>query len=432
MESLWRKTAEMPSFGPLKDDLQTDVLIIGGGMAGLLCAYKLEKAGVDYALVEADRICGGTTGNTTAKITSQHGMIYHKMIKHFGVEKARLYLEANQAALEEYRALCCDIDCGFEEQEACVYTMDDREKAEREAEAVRSLGLDAGFTTDLGLAFGVAGAVVFPGQAMFNPLAFASAISRDLNIYERTKVRQLAHGLAVTDRGNIRAKKIIVATHFPMLNKHGGYFIKLYQHRSYVIALEGAPKIGAMYLDDDEKGLSFRGSGDLLLIGGGSHRTGKRGGGWRELEDFAARYYPKARVTARWAAQDCMSLDGAPYIGEYSSGAEGLYVATGFNKWGMTSSMAAANILADMVQGKRNKYQDVFSPSRTALRPQLALNGLESLVSLLTPTAPRCPHMGCALKYNPEEHSWDCPCHGSRFTEEGELIEGPSTDDKRL
>ena len=187
-----------------------------------------------------------------------------------------------------------------------------------------------------------------------------------------------------------------------------------------------------MYVDEGEKGLSFRDYKGFLLLGGGGHRTGKKGGGWRELEDFAKRRYPQAGIAARWAAQDCMTLDGVPYVGRYSWGTKGLYVATGFNKWGMTSSMAAARLLADLVQGKENPWAELFSPSRRVLRPQLAANAWESTMGLLTPTVPRCPHMGCALKYNPQEHSWDCPCHGSRFGEDGELLDNPATDGKRL
>ena len=228
------------------------------------------------------------------------------------------------------------------------------------------------------------------------------------------------------------AEKIIVATHFPLLNKHGGYFMKLYQDRSYVLALKNAPVMDGMYRDADQKGLSFRSWRDLLLLGGGSHRTGKEGGGWRELEAFARRHYPTAQVEARWATQDCMSLDGVPYIGQYSKTTPNLYVATGFNKWGMTSAMAAATILTDLVQGKDNPYAEVFAPSRRSLRPQLFVNAAEATLNLLTPTAPRCPHMGCALKYNRAERSWDCPCHGSRFQEDGRLIDNPATDDKRM
>ena len=277
-----------------------------------------------------------------------------------------------------------------------------------------------------------AGALKFPKQAQFHPLKFAAAIARDLRIFEDTKVLELGRGTAVTNRGTIRAKRMIVATHFPLLNKHGAYFLKLYQHRSYVLALENAGSLPGMYVDQKETGLSFRNSGELLLLGGGGHRTGKPGGGWRELENFAQRHYPQARIAARWATQDCMTLDGVPYVGQYSRRTEGLYVATGFNKWGMTSSMAAAELLADLLLGRANPYEELFCPSRSVFRPQLAANVLSSTVGLLTPTAPRCPHMGCALKYNAQEHSWDCPCHGSRFGEDGELLDNPATDDKRM
>ena len=396
------------------------------------CApYKLAQAGADYALVEADRVGGGITKNTTAKITVQHGLIYHKLIRRFGGERARLYLEANQAALEEYRTLCRGIDCAFEEKDAFVYSIDSRQKLEQELTALDRLGFYAEFAEHIPLPFPTAGAVKFARQAQFHPLKFIAAIAGGLRIYEHTKVLELGPGRAVTNGGTVSAEKIIVAAHFPILNKHGSYFLKMYQNRSYVLALQNAPDVEGMYLDENEKGLSFRNYRDLLLLGGGSHRTGRRGGGWQELERFARKYYPAARETARWAAQDCMTLDGAPYIGPYSRHTPGLYVVTGFNKWGMTSAMAAAAILTDLVLGRASPYGEVFSPSRTILRPQLAVNGLESVLGLLTPTVPRCPHMGCALKYNAAEHSWDCPCHGSRFLEDGTLIDNPATDDKQ-
>ncbi len=430
MDSIWPQTAQLPVFNSLRSDLKTDVLVIGGGMAGLLCAYKLTRAGVDCALVEADRIGGGITKNTTAKITSQHGLIYGKLIREFGADWARLYLEVNQRALEEYRALCRTMDCDFEEKDAFVYSLDSREKLDRELNALERLGFGAEFQADIPLPFPTAGAVKFKDQAQFHPLKFIAAIAGELRIFERTKVLELGPGKAVTTGGTISADKLIIATHFPVLNKHGGYFLKLYQHRSYVLALKNAPDINGMYLDEDEKGLSFRNYGDLLLLGGGSHRTGKQGGSWTELERFARHCYPDAQPAARWAAQDCMTLDGVPYIGPYSKRTRGLYVATGFNKWGMTSSMAAAEVLTDLVLNRKNPCTELFSPSRTMLRPQLAVNALESSLGLLTPTVPRCPHMGCALKYNAAEHSWDCPCHGSRFGEDGTLIDNPATDDR--
>ena len=432
MDSIWTRTAEPPQFAPLDGDLKTDVLVIGGGLAGLLCAYWLDRAGVDCALVEADRLCGGATGNTTAKLTFQHGLIYSKLLREFGPEKARLYLEANRGALGKYRELCRGIDCDFEERDACVYALTDRRKLDRELEALSRLGFPAEYVETPALPMPTAGTVKFSKQAQFHPLKFAAAIAKGLRIFERTKVLELGPGTAVTNHGTVTAEKIVVATHFPVLNKHGAYFLKLYQHRSYVLALENAPAVGGMYVDEGEKGLSFRDCGDCLLLGGGGRRTGKKGGGWRELEEFAKQHYPQARVAARWAAQDCMTLDGVPYAGLYSRGTEGLYAATGFNKWGMTSSMAAALLLADLVRGRENPYAELFGPSRSVFRPQLAANVLSSTVGLLTPTAPRCPHMGCALKYNAQEHSWDCPCHGSRFGEDGRLIDNPATDDKQM
>ena len=432
MDSVWTKTAALPRFEPLQGNLKTDVLIIGGGIAGLLCAFQLSQAGVDYILVEADRICSGITKNTTAKITSQHGLIYDRLIRTFGAEKARLYLEANQEALEQYRILCQKIDCGFEEKDSIVYSLNSRQKIEGELAALDKIGFHAEFKSDLPLPFPTAGAVCFPGQAQFHPLKFAAAIAGNLRIFEYTKVLELAPGKAVTSGGTVSAEKIIIATHFPILNKHGGYFIKLYQSRSYVTALANAPDINGMYVDEQEKGMSFRNYDGLLFLGGGSHRTGKKSSGWRELERFTLQHYPNSQETARWAAQDCMTLDGVPYIGQYSKTTPDLYTATGFNKWGMTSSMAAAILLKDLVMGKDNPYTALFSPSRTILRPQLAINGFESAVNLLTPTVPRCPHMGCALKYNAQERSWDCPCHGSRFEENGTLIDNPATDDKRM
>ena len=429
MSSLWIDTVELPRFGALEKDIKTDVLIIGGGLAGVLCAHMLHQAGVDYALVEADRIGRGITKNTTAKITSQHGLIYAKLERGMGLDAAKTYLEANQAALERYRELCRDIDCAFQEQDAFVYAMNDSYKLEREAEVLREIGFPADLVSQVPLPMTVAGALRFPKQAQFHPLKFVSGLVPGLRIYEDTKVLELAPGLAVTNRGKIRAEKIIVATHFPILNKHGSYFLKLYQHRSYVLALRGAGELDGMYIDEADKGLSFRSCGNLLLLGGGSHRTGKKGGNWWELSSFAQSAYPGATEVFRWATQDCMTLDGVPYIGQYSLSTPDLYVATGFNKWGMTGSMAAAMLLRDLVQGKDNPWAELFSPSRSMLHPQLALNALEATLSLLTPTAPRCPHMGCALKYNVAEHSWDCPCHGSRFTREGKLIDNPATDD---
>ena len=411
----------------MEKNISTDVLIIGGGIAGILCAYMLRQAGVDYVLVEANSICSGITQNTTAKITSQHGLIYHTILKKYGLEFAKLYLEANENAVSQFKKLTKNVDCDFQTISSYVYSKNNQQKIKEELSALQKIGYPAKFVSRLDIPFQIAGAVYFPNQAQFHVLKFLYEISKDLKIFENTNVCELVGLTAITNKGRIKAKNIIVTTHFPFLNKHGLYPLKLYQHRSYVIALENAPKVDGMYVDEAKNGLSFRNCRDLLLIGGGSHRTGKQGGAFPELEDFALKHYPKAKIKYRWATQDCMSLDNIPYIGPYSKNTDGLYVATGFNKWGMTSSMVAASILCDMVQGKINPYAAVFSPSRSILHPQLAINGVESAVNLLTPTTKRCPHLGCALKWNKIEHTWDCPCHGSRFTEAGKLIDNPAT-----
>ena len=429
MKSIWTETAERPSFEAMSGDVKTDVLVIGGGIAGILTAYQLKQAGVDCVVAEADRICCGVTENTTAKLTVQHGLIYHRLIREFGIEKAKLYLESQSAALERYRGLCAEIPCDFEERDSYVYSVGDRRKIERELRALERLGCNAEFSPCPKLPFAVAGAVRIPRQGQFHPLKLIYALAKDLTVYENTRVLELYPDGARTDRGRIFAKRMVIATHFPFLNKHGWYFLKMYQHRSYVLELESAPDLDGMYVDEDKRGLSFRSYKGRLLLGGGGHRTGKRGGGWESISEFAKHYYPNAWHASRWATQDCMTLDGIPYIGRYANGTQNLYVATGFNKWGMTSSMVAASLLTDLVQGKKNSYEMLYSPSRSILRPQLAVNAAEALLGWITPTVPRCPHLGCALKYNPQEHSWDCPCHGSRFSQDGKLLDNPSTGD---
>lgn len=426
MTSVWIGNAKLPCFQKLKENLKTDVLIVGGGMAGILCAYFLQNEGVDYALVEGRRICSGVTRNTTAKITAQHGLIYHKMLKNAGREKTEQYLAANQAAVEKYRKLCQKIACDFEEKDAYVYSLDNPQKLENEARALQSIGFDAKMTDAKELPIPTAGAIGFARQAQFHPLKFIADIARGLHIYENTFINSWNGQEAITNQGSIAYKKLIVTTHFPIDNRHGMYFMKMYQHRSHVIALSKGPSLEGMYVDENETGYSFRNYKEFLLLGGGAHRTGKCGGKWEELRHFAARYYPGLDVKYNWAAQDCMTLDGMPYIGQYSKRTKNCFVATGFHKWGMTSSMAAAEILTDLVMERKNPYADVFSPSRSMQKTQLFRNGLESLVHFLTFSKKRCPHLGCALKWNEEEESWDCPCHGSRFDERGDLLNNPA------
>ncbi len=427
LNSIWETTVDLPRFPSLPGAVKTDVLIIGGGMAGLLCALELKQAGVDCLLIEAQRIGRGVTAGTTAKISSQHGLCYRKLVDTFGPEIARGYWSANQAALSRYRELAAGIPCDFETTDSFIYTQADTAPLDQELEALHSAGIPAELIHTLPLPIPTAGAVCFRDQAQFHPLKFLAGIAPGLNIHEKTRAFQLEAGKVWTNRGCIRAEKIIVATHFPIWNRRGLYFAKLYQSRSYMLALKGAEAPEGMYLDGSEKGLSFRSHGDTLILGSGGHRTGKQSPGWEPLQEFARAHYPGSQEIARWASQDCMSLDEIPYIGQYSPRTPWLYVASGFRKWGMTGSMVAAQLLGDLITGKSNPYAHIFDPGRSMLHPQLAVNVWESAVHLLKPTGPRCPHLGCALAWNAREHSWDCPCHGSRFDEEGALLDAPST-----
>ena len=429
MKSVWSSQTELPHFPRLDKDIHTDVLIIGGGIAGILTAYFLHKNGVKYILAEKDRICSGITQNTTAKITYQHGLIYHKILKGYGIDLAQMYYKANKAALDKYSELCDKIQCDYHKKDNFVYSTSNRNILEKEARALDKIGCSADFCESTVLPLQTVGAVRVKNQAQFNPLKFICGIVDELNIYENTFVREMIGCTAVTDNGKIYANRVIVTTHFPFINKHGSYFLKLYQHRSYVIALENAQDVDGMYVDENKSGLSFRNYNNLLLLGGSGHRTGKNKGSWDELRAFAKKAYPHSIEKYYWAAQDCMSLDGIPYIGNYSKNTPNLFAASGFNKWGVTGAMVSAMIISDMILGKKNEYSDVFNPSRSILKPQLLLNGLEATKNLLTPTTKRCPHLGCALKWNKAEHSWDCPCHGSRFSEHGKVLDNPANGD---
>ena len=431
MNSIWYDNFKMQEFEQLEGDIATDVLIIGGGLCGILCAYMLKNAGVNCVVAEADRICSGITGCTTAKITLQHGLIYNKIINKYGLESAELYYKSQKEALEKYQELAKTIQCDFEFSDSVVYSLEDRAIIENEISAFDKIGGKAEFITETELPFSVLGAVKVKNQAKFHPLKFVSEIAKSVKIYENTKVTELRPDGAITDKGKIKAKKIIVATHFPFINMHGAYFMKMYQDRTYVTAVKDAPEMKNMYVDEAQSGLSFRSHKGLLLLGGGSHRTGEKGEGWNAPENACRQYYPSGYISQKWATQDCMTLDSVPYIGQYSKSTPDLYVATGFNKWGMTTSMVAATILRDMICDRENEYKSVYAPSRTMLHPQLLVNVFKSVKGLLTLKGPRCPHMGCVLKYNKQEHSWDCPCHGSRFDEGGKLLDNPATGDKR-
>ncbi len=430
MSSLWQAKSEKNPFPSLDGSIKTDVAIIGGGMAGILTAYMLKSSGIDCVVLEKNTVGSGTTAGTTAKITSQHGLIYHKLLKQRGRDMAALYYRLNQAAVEKFRKLSEKYPCEFETKDNYIYTTDSRTKIYEELQALYDIGADAQLFDRLPIPFTVAGAVCFPNQAQFNALKLLYGLAGEVKIYENTPVTDIRGSIAITDRGNVTAEKIIVCSHFPFIDRRGLFFMKMYQHRSYCLALENAPLFDGMFLDDKTDGVSLRTSGKYLIIGGGDHRTAKKGGCFEAVRAVKKKYFPESREAYAWAAQDCMTLDSVPYVGQYSKNTPKLYVATGFNKWGMTSSMVAAELLTALMTGKHHNAEELCFPQRSMLHPQLIINGLDYAISVLTPTPKRCTHLGCALKYNKAEKSWDCSCHGSRFSENGTVLDGPAIKEK--
>ena len=480
MESLWKK--ELNHSGENRyavqqktENTHRDVIIIGAGMAGMLTAYYLKEQGKDVLVLEADKIASGQTEKTTAKITSQHGVKYSTLIKQIGKEKAKLYAKANEEAIEEYAKLIEKegIQCDFKRVPSYLYTFQKQAILKKEAKAARAVGIDAEFTMEVELPFSVAGGVCFQNQAQFFPLKFLQHICANIEVWENTKVKSIRGKKVITEKGELTAEHIVVATHYPILNAPGFYFLRQHQERSYVLALSGCPKIEGMYYGIDSNGLSFRQAGEYLLLGGSSHRTGEHQAtdAYDFLLDAANRYFPQCKEVTRWSAQDCMPHDGIPFIGKYSVFMPHLYVATGFQKWGMTSSMVAAQMLRDEICGLENPYRELFSPQRLHIRagfrnlavdtdistdgmfrgifhrPNITQDALAygqgRIVSirgkryacyrdengLLHKISARCPHMGCELSWNADEKSWDCPCHGSRFDIDGQLLDNPSKRD---
>lgn len=432
MESIWQSKQERMRYPALKGSQRTQVLVIGGGMAGVLCARQLQQAGKDVVLLEADRIGNGITARTTAVLTAQHDYLYQDMEKDFGEDTARAYLQGNLQAVESFRQLSEKIPCDFEDRPSIQYSTDKLERLCMEAEVVNRLGFPAQFTETMDFPQNAKGGVIYPGMAQFHPLKFLWGVAKDLEIYEKSPVLTLRGTTAVLAEGSVSAEQVIVATHFPFINRYGLYFMKLYQSRSYVLAVENAPDPGATLAQLDGAGIYMRRYGDLLLIGGGDHRTGKEGGGFAYLRNYVQMHLPNATVKYAWANQDCMSLDGLPYVGAYSPNTPNLYVATGFNAWGMTNSMVAANVLTDQICGRDNPLSQPLRPDRSVFRKQLFSNLGATVADFVIPTKKRCPHLGCALKWNPAEHSWDCPCHGSRFDENGKLLDTPAQKDAQI
>ena len=418
-------------------------------MAGILTAWFLQQRGQEVIVLEANAIGSGQTGNTTAKITSQHGLFYHQMIKKVGRRQAQMYAIANERAITAYEKIIQEekIDCDFERKPAYLYTLQEQglPLLQEEMKAAQSLGIDASWAkvdAFMNFPFAVKAGICFPNQAQFHPLKFIKQLSSELAIYEHTKVLSVKRNKVYTNQGVVTAGNIIFATHYPVTNLPGFYFLRQHQERSYVIALEGQKELAGMYYGIDEGGVSLRSHGDMLLLGGGSHRTGKclceqkkgKVVGYHFLKEQARQYYPEAGIVNQWSAQDCMPHDNIPFIGKYSVLRPYWYVVTGFKKWGMTASMIAAQIISDQICGTTDDNKNIFTPQRIHFRAGIKnlLIDMGESVSGLTKglfASKRCRHMGCKLDWNSEESSWECSCHGSAYYEDGRWKDNPAQTD---
>lgn len=469
-QPVWTLDTFLPFREGLRGDWKTEVAVIGGGMAGVLTAHFLQQRGVQVTVLEAGRIGHGQSSHTTAKVTSQHGLIYDRLIRDVGLERAQQYANAQQQAIALYRQMveAGQIPCGFTDAPSYLYSTCQSKALERELRAAEQLWIPAKFVTETELPFPVKGAVRFANQAHFHPLRFLQAVAAPLTVFENTMVRAIEGDRIYTENGIVQAEYIVLATNYPFLNVPGYYFLRMYQQRSYVLALRRAQKLGGMYEGVDQNSYSIHSHGDVLLFGGGGHRCGEASSGSRygQLRAAAKEIYPGSLEIRSWSGQDSITLDRLPYIGRYSAKVPGLYVAAGFGHWGMTNAMAAAVLLSDTLLGKQNDCADVFSPQRFRFRatvrnvwrnrwargltlgflhvPKSRLEKLpngqggmirykrklvgvyKNLQGEIFTVVPKCPHLGCRLTWNQDDLSWDCPCHGSRFDYRGYLLDPPA------
>lgn len=482
MHSIWTQTTKFPKYPSLNHDLDVDTLIIGGGLTGLLCGFFLYEQNADYVIIEQHNIAGHTTANTTAKITTQHGLIYSNLIKYQGKETAEAYLTANQDALDKYRQIVrdYDIDCDLEIKSNLIYDLNNRQAILDELEALEKIKAKGIYVErPAKFPFDIKAAVITPNQAQFHPLKFAKALAEIQNIgvqsddshttpdpaqsddprqshvssqFPHSHIYEETKALAIDQKGTsyevkvtnpytinnqlhtIRAKRVIIATHFPFKNLRGLYFMKMHQSRSYVLLLDNINQETLpdyMAMGSQAGDLSFRTfcnesqgpSHTQLILGGRGGKTGKEHGGFTQLATDAKKFFPGCTIEKLWATQDCMTLDQMPYIGNHNPSHPGVKVATGFNKWGMTGAMAAALILTDQMD---RELSDIFYPHRPMSHPQVMVNVATSVANLLKLKGPRCSHLGCRLKWNKSEQSWDCPCHGSRYDENGNVLNEPA------
>ena len=491
--SFWLETTPETDYPTLTDGVSVDVAVVGAGITGITAAVLLKRAGKTVALLDSKRIVHGASGYTTAKVTSGHGASYGKIRKAFGEEGARIYAEANQAALERIAQFVEEdgIDCDFERKTNYVYAESDDEVAQlrQEAEVERKAGLAVSLVDETPLPFDVAAALSLENQAQFHPrkylLALAATIPGDgSHVFENSRVHDVDHGEPCevkTELGALRAADVVLATHLPILDS-GLLFTKAYPHRSYAVAapLGQARDPDGMYVNSATPTRSVRtlrdGEQVFIQVGGNGHKTGAEEdtpSRYDQLEGFLRKHWPDAgQIRYRWSTQDYMAHDHVPYVGRLRRRSEHLYAATGYSKWGMTNGTVAAMIVSDRILGRRNPWADLYDSKRLVRRAGLGsflkenvgagfhlvadrlsradrvalqdltpgngailrIRGRKTAVyrdqqGALHALSPVCPHLYCLVDWNPAEHTWDCRCHGSRYARDGTAIQGPTTKD---
>jgi glycine/D-amino acid oxidase-like deaminating enzyme/nitrite reductase/ring-hydroxylating ferredoxin subunit len=485
--SPWFGTEPEVSFPAMDHDRRTDVAVVGAGITGLTVARLLADAGVGVVVLDAGPLCGGTTGYTTAKVTSLHRLVYRELLERHGAERARAYAEANRRAVERVAALADAIDCDLVRAPAMTYTerAEQVEDIEREIDAARILGLGVDFTTAAPLPFPIRAAIRLDDQLHLHPRRYCLGLARHVvahegSVHDHTRARDVESGpsgVAVrTDGGILRADRVVLATHMPFLDR-GGFFARAHPYRSYALAVqirEAAP--AGMYISVEEPTRSLRPAPmGRLIVGGEGHKTGHETDTRRHyaaLESWARENFAVESVDYRWSAQDYLTVDGLPYVGQLTAREQRVLVATGFRKWGMTNGTAAAEILADQILGRDNPWTEAFDATRIApgasavgfIRENLGVAGhfiADRVAALRAPTADSlrpgeggiarhggaraacyrddegklhavsmtCTHLACQVAFNTAERTWDCPCHGSRFDIDGRVLEGPAVRD---
>jgi glycine/D-amino acid oxidase-like deaminating enzyme/nitrite reductase/ring-hydroxylating ferredoxin subunit len=484
-ESLWLTTAPVSGYAPLDRDLDVDVAVVGGGVAGLTVALLLKRAGRRVAVLDAARVGRGVTGCTTAKVSALQSTLYSTIRQRHGDEAAKTYATASLAGVERLAGLVAEegIDCDLVRRDAYTYALeqDERPAIKREADAARQAGLPIEFVDSFDVPFPVHGAVRLADQVELQPVRYVQGLAAAVHgdgsaVFEETRVLGVREGRPARVRtagAEVRAAHVVIATHYPILDR-GFYFARLEPQRSYCIAARlasGAPP-RSMSINPGSPTRSVRDAGDLLVIGGEGHAAGATSAQperFERLAEFARRYWDVAEVTHRWSAQDPVPYDHLPMIGRYRPGSSNLWVSTGFMKWGFATATFAATLLAEAVEGRPPEWAGVFDPNRVSLRslPDLGKMGAKVVADLAgdrlrRPTARsvddipagearvlpergigrkgvyrdtdgtlhavsvRCTHQGCLLRFNAAERSWDCPCHGSRFDVDGAVLEGPA------